>query len=540
MNEEESGKAFFSTSGIPINRLYTSKDLGRFSEHADLGLPGQPPFTRGVYPDMYRGKLWTIRRFSGAGTPEDTNKLYRREYELGQTGFSVAYDAPTAAGIDSDDPRAAGDVGTTGVAVDSLLDVEIMFEGLPIDKVGTALISQTMGSLPLTAMYFAMAEKRGIDLRELDGTTQNDITTGLGAVWHIDQIAPSKVLPLMIDLIEWCSEVAPKWHPVSFDSYNYREQGIDAIQELGQLLATAISYVEEERSRPNHMDLNRFMRRFTFDMGVHNDFFEEIAKFRAARRMWYKIARERFGCEDPRCWQFRFHAQSDGCTHTAREPYNNLIRIAYQTLASVLGGAQSVHANGYDEGICLPTNESMKLSIRTEQILQHETNVINTVDPLGGSYYVESLTNEVERRTWEYIEKIEAMGGIVPALESGWIHGEYIEASNAYEKKVRDGDVTVVGVNRFVENDDEERKYPVFKPNLEATSHQIEKIRRLKRERDDARVQAALARVREATLGPGNVMPAVVEAVRAYATLGEICGVWRGLYGSWAYPLNKV
>ena len=533
-------KEFLSGSGIPVKALYTSEDLSEFSETDDLGQPGQAPFTRGVYENMYRGKLWTIRRFSGAGTPEETNQLYHREYEIGQTGFSIAFDAPTAAGIDSDDPRAAGDVGTTGVAVDSLLDMEIMFDGIPIDKVGTAIISQTMGNLPLTAMYFAMAEKRGLDLQTLNGTTQNDITTGLGAQWLVDQIPPGNALPLMIDLIEWCTEVCPRWHPVSFDSYNYREQGIDAIQELGQLLATAISYVEEELSRPDHMDLDRFMARFTFDMGAHNDFFEEIAKFRAARRMWYKIARERFGCENPACWQFRFHAQSDGCTHTAREPYNNLIRIAYQTMACALGGAQSVHANGYDEGICLSTDESMKLSIRTEQILQHETNVINTVDPLGGSYYVEALTNEVEERTWAYMKQIEDMGGIVPALESGWIHSEYVTASNDHLTKVKDGEITVVGVNRFVEEEDEDRTYPVFETNLQATEQQIEKIKKLKQERDEDRVKQTLAAVRDATLGPGNVMPAVMDAVKAYATISEICGVWREIYGQWQYPIAKL
>ena len=403
-------KDFVSGSGIPIKEVYTSEDLSGFDEKKDLGLPGQPPFTRGVYRNMYRGKLWTIRRYSGAGTPEETNRLYKREYELGQTGFSVAYDAPTEAGVDSDDPRVIADVGTTGVAVDSLLDMEIMFEGLPIDRVGTSHVSQNMGNLPLTAMYFAMAEKQGIDLKELNGTTQNDIMVGSGNLWLIDQIAPRHVMRLLIDLIEWCAEVAPRWNSVSFDSYNYREQGIDAVQELGQLLATAISYIEELLKRQNQKDLDKFVSHFTFDMGAHNDFFEEIAKFRAARRMWYKIAAERYGCKNPRSWQFRFHAQSSGCTHTYQEPYNNLIRIAYQVLACVLGGAQSVHANGYDEGVCLSTEESMKLSIRTEQILQYETNVVNTVDPLGGSYYVETLTNEVEKRAWDYIKKIEDMG----------------------------------------------------------------------------------------------------------------------------------
>lgn len=533
---KEIKEVFLSGSGIPIKRVYTPEDIADIDYKRDIGLPGEPPFTRGIYPNMYRGKLWTIRRFSGFGTPEETNQLYRKEYELGQTGFSIAFDAPTEAGLDSDDPRAGADVGATGVPVDSLLDMEIMFDGLPIDKVATAIISQPMISGPMTAMYFVMAEKRGLDIKELDGTTQNDITTALGCLYLADQIPPREQMRLCIDFIEWCEEIAPKWHPVSFDSYNYREQGIDAVQELGLLLATAIAYIEEEKKR-GRVPLDKFIRPFTFNMGCHNDFFEEIAKFRAARRMWYKIARERYGTEDPKCWQFRFHAQSSGCTHTTQEPLNNLIRIAYQVLACALGGAQSVHANGYDEGLCLPTEQGMLLSIRTEQILQYETNIINTVDPLGGSYYVEWLTSEVERRTWEYIRQIEDMGGIVAALESGWVHRQFMEAMLEHERKIASGETVVVGVNKF-KLEEEPYKVPIFRPNPKAAEIQVEKIRRLRRERDNDQVARALKKLKEVTLSGENVMPAVMEAVRAYATVGEICNVWREIYGLWRYPVG--
>ena len=532
---KELKERFLSASGFPIQRVYGPEDLPGFDHERELGQPGEPPFTRGIHPNMYRGRLWTIRRFSGFGTPEETNQLYRREYELGQTGFSIAFDAPTEAGIDSDDPRAAADVGSTGVPVDSLVDMETMFDGLPIDKAATAIISQTMGSPPLTAMYFVMAENRGLDLRELNGTTQNDITTSLGCLYLVDQVAPRHQMRFAIDLMEWCTEVAPRWHPVSFDSYNYREQEITAVQELGLLLATAISYVEEAKKRG--LDLTRFTRPFTFDMGCHNDFFEEIAKFRAARRLWHSIARDRYGTTDPKCWQFRFHAQSSGCTHTTQEPLNNLVRIAYQVMACALGGAQSVHANGFDEGVCLPTEESMLLSIRTEQILQHETNITNTADPLGGSYYMEWLTNRVEEQARDYIAQIEAQGGIVTALESGWVHHEFIKAMIEYQRKLAAGETAVIGLNRF-KLEQERYKAPIFRPNPKAADIQCAKIAELKKKRDNSRVARALDNLKQATEAGANIMPPVMEAVRAHATIGEICGVWRQLYGLWRIPLS--
>ncbi len=529
-------RTFCSGSGIEIKEVYAPEDLREFDHARDLGMPGAPPLTRGIHKNMYRGRPWSIRRYSGFGTPEETNKLYKTELEMGQTGLSIAVDHPTSCGLDSDNPKAIAEVGVAGVSVDSLLDMEIMFEGIPLEKVATAIISGPFPSAPLTAMYFLMAEKQGIDIKRLRGTSYNDVMGVGGYLWRPDQIAPRHQLRIIVDCIEWCSEVAPNWHPVNFDSYNYREQGINAVQELGMLLANAIGYIEEEKRR-GRIPLDNFIRSFSFNMGAHNDFFEEIAKLRAGRRMWYAIARDRYGTEDPRCWQFRLHVQSSGCTHTTQEPYNNLIRIAYQVLSAVLGGAQSVHGNAYDEGLCLPTEESMLLSIRTQQLLQHETNVINTVDPLGGSYYIESLTNEIEKRAWEYMKEIERAGGIVSAIETGWIQSEFKKAMLEHERRVNSAEVAVVGVNLF-KLPREPYKVPIFRPDLKAPEVQVERLERVRRERDTARVTQALRDLRQATLDGENVMPGVMEAVKAYATLGEICDTWREAQGIWECPMR--
>lgn len=527
---------YLSGSRIPIKRIYTPEDISHIDYERDIGDAGMPPLRRGIHPDMYRKKLWTIRRYSGGGGPDDTNKLFHRELSLGQTGLSIAFDSPTGAGIDSDDPRVAGDVGSCGVAIDTLLDMEILLDGLPIERVPLAVISQTMSSYPLMAMVFAVAEKRGLNLKELRGTTQNDVMTTF-ALWFLDQIPPRYQLKFAVDFIEWCTKIAPRWNPVSFDSYNYRENGIDAVQELGMLLAQAIDYIEEELRRPDPMDLNLFTGRFTFNMGCHNDFFEEIAKFRAARVLWYRIAHDRYGITNPESLKFRFHAQSSGCTHTTQEPYNNLIRIAYQVLACALGGAQSVHANGFDEGLCLPSEQSMLLSIRTEQILQRETNITNTVDPLGGSYYVEALTDEIQKRVMDYMEKIQKRGGITRALEDGWVHGEYLDAMTRHEKEVNEGKRIVVGVN-WERIDREIYQVPLVRANPRVLKIQKERIRKVKKERDKKKVKEALYELRETTLKNENIMPCVMNAVKAYATLGEICNVWRDIYGIWEYPMR--
>jgi len=525
---------FASGSGIPIKGIYTPDDVKDMNYDKDIGTAGQAPFTRGVYSTMYRDRLWTIRRYSGVNTPEETNELYRREYELGQTGFSVALDIPTGNGLDADDPRAIAEVGDAGVPISSLKDMETMFEALPIDKVSTYFATAGGTGCAIMAMYFAMAENRRMNIRELRGSTANCILGGT-AVNLESQLPPRATLRYNIDLIEWCSEFAPRWHPASFNSYNSRENGINAVQELGLILAEAIQYIEEEKRR-GRVPLEQFVRRFSFSMGIHNDFFEEMAKLRAGRRIWYKISRERYGIEDPRCWQFRLHVQSSGCTHTTQEPLNNLIRIAYQMLAAALGGVQSMHANGYDEGICLPTEQSMLLSIRTEQILQYETNIISTVDPLGGSWYLEWLTSEIERGTWEYIQKIEDMGGLAEAISSGWVHREYRDAIVEHERKVSSGETTVVGVNKF-RLEKEPYKVPIFRPNSKSPEIQIEKLKRLKKERDNDKLAQALQKLEEVTRSEENVMPAVMEAVKACATVGETSNVWRTVYGVWSPPV---
>lgn len=520
-----------SASGIPIKEIYTPEDAKDISYEKDIGLAGEPPFTRGVYRSMYRGRLWTIRRLTGFNTPEDTNKLYRQEYELGQTGFSVAPDITTCVGMDCDDPRVSADVGHSGVPLCSIEDMETAFDGLPIEKVSTYL-AEKHGIQ--TAMYFVMAEKRGVDIRELRGTTANDMLAWT-CVNLSNQVPPQGYLRYAVDFIEWCSEFAPKWYPVSFDSYNARDIGVNAAQELGMLFATAIQYIEEEKQR-GRVPLDRFVRRFSFNTAAHNDLFEEIAKLRAARRMWYKIIRERYGIDDPRCAQFRVHVQSSGSTHTTQEPLNNLMRIAYQVLAGVLGGAQSIHANGYDEGVCLPTDQSMLLSIRTEQILQYETNVTNTIDPLGGSWYVESLTDELEKRAWEYIQKIEDMGGMAKAISSGWVHNEYKKAAIERARKVTSGEVPIVGVNKF-RAEKEPYKVPIFRPDPQSAQIQIKKLKRLRKKRNSAKVAEALQKLEEVTRRGENVMPATMEAVKAYATLGEIVNVQLKVYGEWPFPI---
>ncbi len=522
-----------SNSGIPIRDIYTPEDVRDLDYDRDLGIPGRPPYTRGVYPTMYRGQLWTIRRLSGFNTPEETNKLYREEYALGQTGFSVAPDISTVVGMDADDPRVSADIGHAGVPMCSIEDVRATFDGLPIEKVSTYLADRC-GAVT-TAMYFVMAEERGLDLKELRGTTANDMLSA-SVPSLVNQPPPEAYLRYAVDFMEWCSEHAPKWNPVSFDSYNARDCGLTAVQELGMLMATAIQYVEEEKRR-GRVPLDRFVRRVSFDMGIHNDFFEEIAKLRAARRMWFKIVKQRFGIDDPRCALFRVHVQSSGSTHTTQEPLNNVVRIAYQVMAGVLGGAQSIHANGYDEGICLPTDESMLLSIRTEQIAALESNVTNTIDPIGGSYYVEHLTNEVERRAWDYVRKIEDMGGMARAMSSGWVHREYREATIEHERRLASGETTVVGVNKF-RLEKPPYEVPIFRWDPEAPTRQIEKLKRFKSERDQGQVTRSLEQLEKVTRSGENVYPAVMEAVRSKATMGEIANIQIKVYGTWRYPIG--
>ena len=532
-NEEK--REFVTGSGIPVKEVYTSADIPQ-DDRLQTELPGEKPYTRGIYPNMYRGKLWTVRQFSGFGTPEETHDRFKREYELGQTGFSIAFDSVTESGWDSDCERAEADVGVGGVPADSLKDYRTMFTDLPIDKMSTAVIASPWTACPLSAMYFAMAEERGIDLRKLDGTTQNDLVLFASCCNLIDIIPPRHLIRLCVDLVEWCAVYMPKWHPVSFASYNYRENGIAAYQELGILLANAAGYINEELRR-NRLEIDQFAPCLSSHLAAHNDILEEVAKFRAARKLWYRLMKENYNAQNPNSLKFRFHVQTSGSTHVYQQPLNNLIRIAYQVLAAALGGVQSMHACGYDEPLCLPTDESILLSIRTQQIAQHESGITNVADPLGGSYYIEWLTNELEKRAWEYFEKIENMGGIVAVLESGWIHREYNKAMMDYERKVASGDIKVVGVNCY-QLEEEPYNVPVFRPNPLAAQVQKAKLDELKRERSNNAVKRSLDELRRATENEENVMPAVMNAVKSYATLGEICDVWRNVYSIWRVPLT--
>jgi methylmalonyl-CoA mutase N-terminal domain/subunit len=489
----------YTASGLPVKDIYTPEDIKDLDYDKDLGIAGKPPFTRGPYPSMYRGQVWTIRRLSGFNTPEESNKLYREQYEMGQTGFSVAPDITTAIGVDADDPRVEYEIGHSGLPLNTIEDVEVAFEGLPIDRV-SCMLSWACLNIP-------------------------------------NQPTPKGYLRYGVDFIEWCSEVAPKWNPISHDSYNPRDLGLNAYEELGLLFASAIDFVEEGKRR-GRVPLDRFVRRFSFNTAAHNDFFEEIAKIRAARRIWYKIVTDRYGVQDPNCAKFRVHVQSSGSTHTAQEPYNNLVRIAYQTLAAVLGGAQSIHANGYDEAVCLPSDQSMLLAIRTEQIAALETNVTNTIDPLGGSYYVESLTNELEERTWEYIKMIEDMGGMAQAMQDGWYHRLLRDKPIERQQKVDSGEIPVVGVNTF-RSEKEPYKVPIFKPDPAASQKiQTEKLKKFREKRDKAKHAEAMKRLVDACNGDENTYPYVFEAIKVGATFGEVMKAQLDAYGEWPYPIG--
>lgn len=530
-------KAEFTTnSGIPVKAAYTPEDIKDLGYDRDIGNPGQEPYTRGIYPTMYRGKFWTIRQFAGLNAADMTNERYKFLYQMGLTGFAIAPDVPSISlGRDPDDPWAENEVGVTGVSVSSMRDMEEMFDGIPIDKISTAVIAGIFTSCPLTAMYFAMAENRGVDLKQLNGTSQGDPCASAGCALQesynnlYDNIDFSHMTGLTVDLIEWCATNAPKWHPISFASYNYRESGVNAPQEIGGLLAAAVDVIEQVLSRGRGLSVDDFVPQFTFHLASHNDFFEEIAKMRAARRMWYKIIKERYNAKDSRSSMLKFHVQTSGSTLTYQQPLNNAVRVSFQTMAAVLGGCQSLHADSYDEALCIPTDESVLLSLRTHQIAQEESNVTNTVDPLAGSYYVEWLTNEVEKRAWEFLGEIEERGGWCKAFDSGWLTQVTQREALKYESEIRSGQRRVVGVNCY------EMEQEPFKPSFYRRDPQVlektqAKLAQLKQERDNLKVEETLREVRESTARGDNVMPSLMKAVKAYATLGEICGVWRKLW----------
>ena len=527
-------KSQFSTlSGIPLQPIYTAEDLDEFDHERDLGYPGEPPFTRGIHPTMYRGRLWTMRQLAGFGPPEETNKRYKLLLSQGATGINGVFDYPTLRGFNSDHPEAEADAGRGGVAIDSLEDMMILFDGIPIDQVSVSLVTcQPIGTVPVLAMYLAQAEKRNIPFKNLAGTTQNDflLETAVTIGWNI--LPPRYSFKLSCDVIEYCVKHVPRWNPISIAGYNYREAGTNAVQELGLCLAHGIACVEELLSRG--MAVDDFAPRISFFFNSHNDFFEEIAKFRAARRLWCRIMTERFGATDPRSKKLRFHVQTAGSALTAQQPLNNITRAAYHALAAVLGGAQSVHIDGYDEALCTPTETSALIALRTQQILQHETNVTSVVDPLGGSYFMENLTHEMERRVTDYISTIENLGGLVEAVNKGWVHDEIAESAIQYQKAIESGELPVVGVNCHTMED---QPVEIF-VQPETLERQKVKLAELRKRRDETTVQAALESIREKCRSMENVMPSVIEAARAWVTVGEIAEVFRQEWGCWDPPLR--
>jgi methylmalonyl-CoA mutase, N-terminal domain len=532
--QQERKKQFLSLSGIPLQPLYTEDDLADFEARKELGFPGEPPYTRGIHPTMYRGRLWTMRQLAGFGSPEDTNRRYKLLLSHGATGINSVFDYPTLRGFDSDHPDAAADVGRGGVAVDSLEDLHLLFEGIPLDKTSVSLVTcQPVGTVPVFAMYLALTEQRGIPFESLQGTTQNDFLLETAVTIGLHTLPPQYSFKLSCDVIEYCVKHVPRWNPISIAGYNYREAGANAIQELGLCLAHGIACVEELLRRG--LSVEEFAPRLSFFLNAHNDFFEEIAKYRAARRLWCRIMTEKFQARGPKAKKFRFHVQTAGSALTAQQPLNNITRTAYHGLAAVLGGAQSVHIDGYDEALCTPTEASALIALRTQQILQHETNVTSTIDPLGGSYFVESLTNEMEQQVEDYLDKIEKQGGIVAAVASGWVHKEIADSAIAYQRAIEAKEMLVVGVNCFKVED--EPPVEIF-CSPETGPGQGSRLRELRNRRDNAMVPRALEDVRLACRRMENVMPAVIRAVKASATEGEITGIFRQEWGVWDPPMS--
>jgi methylmalonyl-CoA mutase N-terminal domain/subunit len=517
---------FVTDSGIPVPTVVTPADRAR-EDSRDLGLPGQFPYTRGVQPTMYRGRLWTMRMFAGFGSPADTNQRFKYLMTHGTTGLSTAFDMPALMGYDADHSMSRGEVGKEGVAISTLRDFEILFDGIPLDQVTTSMTINASAIVAL-CMYIAVAEKEGVPMDKLGGTIQNDMLKEYIAQkeWIVP---PRPAVRIVVDMIDFCSRHMPRWHPVSISGYHIREAGATAVQELAFTLADGIGYVEECVKRG--MAVDDFAARLSFFWDVHNDFFEEIAKFRAARRIWARVMRERFGARDPRSWQLRTHAQTAGVSLTAQQPYNNVVRTALQGLAAVLGGTQSLHTNSLDETYALPTEESVTLALRTQQLIGYESGVDRVVDPLGGSYYVEYLTDEMEKRALEYLRRIDEMGGIIRAVEEGFPQKEIGESAYRYQREVEEGERLIVGVNAF----QSERHEPIeiLKIDERVAEEQIERLRKVKAERNAAAVSKALARVEAACRGTDNLMPPVLEAVKAYATLGEISDVFRKVWGQY-------
>ena len=518
---------FTTVSGREVKPVYTPEDVSGDT----AGLPGEYPFTRGIHPTMYRGRLWTMRQFAGFGTAEDTNERYKFLLERGQTGLSVAFDFPTLMGYDSDHPRSEGEVGKCGVAVSSLADMETLFDGIPLDQVSTSMTINGPAAM-LFCFYVAAAERQGVPIEQLQGTIQNDILKEYMAQ-HAWIFPAEPALKVIVDLFEWASEHTPKWNTISISGYHIREAGATAVQELAFTLANGFCYVEHGLVRG--LDVDRFAPRLSFFWDVHNDFFEEIAKLRAARRIWARHMKERYGASDERSWRMRFHCQTAGVTLTAQQPHNNVARVAYQALAAVLGGTQSLHTNALDETLALPTEESVRIALRTQQILAYETGVANVADPLGGSYYVEALTDALEREAEGLFREIEAQGGVVQAIENGWFQRQIARSSARFQSEVERGQRTIVGVNDFVE--EAEAPVEILKVADTAERIQRERMARMRASRDPALVDERLGALRCAAAEDRNIIPAMLDCARAYCTLYEIRHVLEEIYGSYREPV---
>lgn len=507
-----------------VKRLYTPLDT---SDYSKIGFPGEYPFTRGVQHTMYRGKLWTMRQYAGFGTAEESNKRYKYLLEQGQSGLSIAFDLPTQIGYDSDDPHSLGEVGKVGVAIDSLYDMEILFDGIPLDKVSTSMTINATASI-LLAMYIAVGEKQGVKRDKLRGTIQNDILKEyIARGTYIYPPEPS--MRIITNIFEFCSKEMPLWNTISVSGYHIREAGANAVQEVAFTIADGIEYVKTAIEAG--LDPNVFGKRLSFFFASHNDLFEEVAKFRAARRIWAKIMKERFKVTDPEALKLRFHTQTSGSTLTAQQPENNIVRVAIQALAAVLGGTQSLHTNSMDEALALPTEDSVRIALRTQQIIAYESGVTKTVDPLGGSYYVESLTDEIERKSFDYIKHIDEIGGMINAIESGYVQQEISNSAYNYQKAIESKEQIIVGVNDFTVEEKNLRKTMKIDDELEAK--QIENLRKMKNNRDTSAVKSSLANLEKVARSNGNLMYSIIDAVKVYATVGEISDTLRKVFGEY-------
>jgi methylmalonyl-CoA mutase N-terminal domain/subunit len=529
-NSPERTGPFTTVSDLPIPRLSTPESLPPdWDPNVELGFPGEFPYTRGIHATMHRGRLWTMRMFAGFGTAEDTNARFKYLLAHGQTGLSTAFDMPTLMGHDSDDPRSLGEVGREGVAIDSLADMEILFDGIPLDQVSTSMTINCSAPV-IYAMYLALAEKRGIPLDRLRGTLQNDILKEYIA--QKEWIYPPRPsLRLIVDLIEYSAAHVPLWNTISISGYHIREAGSTAVQELAFTLADGFGYVEACIERGLAVDA--FAPRLSFFWNSHNDFFEEIAKFRAARRIWATRMRDKYGAKDPRSLMLRFHTQTAGCSLTAQQPLVNIVRVTIQALAAVIGGTQSLHTDSYDETLCLPTEDAVRIALRTQQVIAHESGVANTIDPLGGSYFIEELTNKVEAEALAYLDRIEAMGGIVAAIENGYPQKEIADASFHYQKQVDRGEKVIVGVNQFQIPPEEDMKLPLLRVPPEIEFRQLTRLKRVRAERDSGAVEQTLARLVEACKTDQNTFPLILDAVRHYATVGEVCSAMKTVFGAY-------